>query len=132
MYAFSLELAIPVTDFDDAVEKVKAALMAEKMGIVSDINVQAIFKAKMDLDIPGYRILGACVAPLAKRVIEIDPDAGALLPCNVVVRATADKRIIVAFMHPQHVLGLAAHPSIDAVAEEALYMLQRVQTRLSA
>lgn len=126
MYSFTVELTLPFDNFGDAVEKVKEALLAEKMGVVSDVDVQAIFKAKMEFDIPGYRILGACVPPLAKRVIGADPDAGALLPCNVVVRETTDGKVLVAFMDPKPVLGLAQKPEIDQVAEEATAQLERV------
>jgi uncharacterized protein (DUF302 family) len=130
MYAFTQELILPFNDFEAAVEHVKAALLAEKMGVVSEVNVQAIFKAKMDTDIPGYRILGACVAPLAKRVLAADPDAGALLPCNVIVRADESGKVFVTFMDPKAVLGLAAQAEINAIADEATTMLERVKARL--
>lgn len=130
MYAFTVELGIPFSGFDQAVEKVKEALMAEKMGVVSEVNVQAIFKAKMNLDSPGYRILGGCVPPLAKRVIDADPDGGALLPCNIIVREDANGKVFVAFMDPKPVLGLAQNAEIDKVADEAIEMLNRVKARL--
>jgi len=132
MYAFTVEMTIPFNDFENAVEKVVQALAAEKMGVVSDVNVQAIFKAKMNLSAPGYRILGACVPPLAKRVIDADPDAGALLPCNVVVRETAEGKVFVAFMDPKPVLGMAQNAEIDQVAAEAIEQLERVKARLCA
>ncbi len=131
MYAFTVEMAISFNDFQDAVAKVKEALMAEKMGVVSEVNVQGIFKAKMDVAIPGYMILGACVPPLAKRVIDADPDSGALLPCNVIVREDASGKVFVAFMDPKPVLGLAHNAEIDKVADEALVMLNRVKARLA-
>lgn len=132
MYAFTVEMTISFNDFQDAVTKVKEALMAEKMGVVSEVNVQGIFKAKMELDVPGYMILGACVPPLAKRVIDADPDGGALLPCNVVVREDADGKIFVAFMDPKPVLGLANNAEMDSVAADANEQLERVKTRLIA
>jgi uncharacterized protein (DUF302 family) len=132
MYAFTVEMTIPFNDFQDAVTKVKEALMAEKMGVVSEVNVQGIFKAKMELDIPGYLILGACVPPLAKRVIDAVPDGGALLPCNVVVREDAAGKVFVAFMDPATVLGLAQNEALDKVAAEATEQLKRVEARLQA
>lgn len=132
MYAFTVEMTIPFADFNDAVAKVKEALQAEKMGVVGEINVQGIFQAKMDLAIPGYLILGACVPPLAKRVIDADPDGGALLPCNVVVRADTEGKVFVAFMDPKSVLGLANNAAINAVADEATEQLERVKARLVA
>jgi len=99
--------------------------------VVSDVDVGAIFKAKMGVEIPGYRILGACVAPLARRVIEADPEGGALLPCNVIVRAEADGRVLVTIMDPKTVLGLAHNAEIDRVAEEATAMLGGFSARLA-
>lgn len=129
MYAFSVEMKLPFNDFQDAVGKVKECLMAEKMGVVSEVNVAGILKAKMAVDYAGYYILGACVAPLAKRVIDADPEAGALLPCNVIVRQDEDK-IMVTFMHPNAVLGMAQNAEIEQVAEDAMQMLERVKARL--
>jgi len=130
MYAFSVELKQDYTDFNDAVAKVKAALMAEKMGVISEVNVSGILKAKMEVDYPDYCILGACVAPFAKRILDVDKEAGALLPCNVIVRSEADQ-VFVTFMHPQSVLGMAKNAEIDKVADEALVMLNEVKARLS-
>ncbi len=130
MYAFTVEFKQAFDSFEQAVEQVKAALMAEKMGVVSEVDVQAILKNKMELTVPGYRILGACVPPLAKRVIDADPDGGALLPCNVIVRETEDGKVFVAFMDPKPVLGLAGHAEIDKVAAEATEMLEKVKARL--
>ncbi len=129
MYAFSVELKQPFKDFDNAVEKVKECLMAEKMGVVSEVNVSGILRAKMALDYPNYRILGACVPALAKRVLDIDPESGALLPCNVIVREEGDI-VMVTFMDPRAVLNMANDPDIDRVAEDAMKMLEAVKARL--
>ncbi|MCB1790200.1 MAG: DUF302 domain-containing protein, partial [Gammaproteobacteria bacterium] len=97
MYEFHVTLAMA---FDDAMAHVREVLMSEHLGIVSDVDVQAIFKNKMDKDIPAYHILGACNPKLAERVIADEPNAGVLLPCNVVVRATAEDTTEVAFLDP--------------------------------
>ena len=123
MYTFGVTLDLP---FDAAAEKTIAALAAEKLGIVSDVNVAAILKAKLGEDIGAYRILGACAPGLAKRVIEAVPSAGALLPCSVVVRSLGEGRTAVDFMDPVTVLGLAQSPATDAVAAEARAILERV------
>lgn len=123
MYSFGVTLDLP---FDAAVDKTIAALAAEKLGLVSDINVGAIIQTKLGTDIGGYRILGACAPGLAKRVLDAVPAAGALLPCNVVVRGLADGRTAVDFMDPVTVLGLAQSPAADAVAVEARAILKRV------
>jgi uncharacterized protein (DUF302 family) len=129
MYTFGVTLDLP---FDAAAEKTIAALAAEKLGIVSDVNVAAILKAKLGEDIGAYRILGACAPGLAKRVIEAVPTAGALLPCSVVVRSLGEGRTAVDFMDPVTVLGLAQSPATDAVAAEARAILERVCAALRA
>jgi uncharacterized protein (DUF302 family) len=123
MYTFGIELDLP---FEAAVDKTIAALAAEKLGVVSDVNVGDIVKTKLGEDIGNYRILGACAPALAKRVIDAAPSAGALLPCSVVIRSLGEGRTAVDFMDPVTVLGLARSPAADAVAAEARAILDRV------
>ncbi|MET0025054.1 MAG: DUF302 domain-containing protein [Sedimenticola sp.] len=123
MYEFNLTLEQP---FDTAVETVRQALMQEQLGIVSEVDVQAVFKAKMDKDIPAYRILGACNPKLADKVLEAEPNAGTLLPCNLIVRDAGDGRTVVSFMDPEAVLGLSGSDVVKAVAGEARAKLLRV------
>lgn len=133
MYAFTAQFQ-HAGDFESAITRVKDALMAEKFGIVSEVNVQAVMKNKLNIEMPGYRMLGACMPSLAKRVLDADPDAGALLPCNVIVRAAAtdEQQITVTFMDPEAVLGLAEHDTVDEVAREARDHLEKVRERLNA
>jgi len=128
MYEFNVTLDLPS---EQAVEKLRDALQSEQLGIVSDVDVQAIFKAKMGKDIPAYRILGACNPGLADRVLAAEPNAGALLPCNVVVRDAGDGRTVVSFMDPVAVLGLSSSPAAHAVATEARAKLERVAAKLT-
>lgn len=127
MYEFHVTLAMA---FDDAMAHVREALMSEHLGIVSDVDVQAIFKNKMDKDIPAYHILGACNPKLAERVIADEPNAGVLLPCNVVVRATAEDTTEVAFLDPEPLLAQTVTDEPKRVAQEAKAMLQRVVAKL--
>ena len=127
MYEFNTEIDLP---FDAALEKVRATLMEEHLGIVSDVDVQAIFKNKMDKAIPAYHIYGACNPKLADRVISGEPNAGTLLPCNFILRETDAGKVVVSFMDPVTVLGLCATAEPKRVAAEAKEMLLRVVGKL--
>ena len=128
MYEFNLTLDLP---FNAAMEKLRNALMDEHLGIVSEVDVQAVFKKKMDKDIPPYRILGACNPKLAERVLEKQQNAGTLLPCNFVVRSSTPDQTVISFLEPNAVLDLTGDEDISSVGREARAMLDRVLARLS-
>ncbi len=117
--------------FDEVIDAVTAALKTEGFGVLSDIDVAATFKAKLDIDRPRYRILGACNPTLANQAIGADADIGLLLPCNVVVREEDDGDVTVAFMDPVAVLELVDKPEIAALAEEVRARLKRVHQQLA-
>jgi uncharacterized protein (DUF302 family) len=116
--------------FDGAIEKVTAELEKEGFGVLSDIDVAAKMKAKLDKDMPRYRILGACNPALAYQAISAVEDIGLLLPCNVLVREDAEARVHVDFMDPQSVLSLVDHPGVEPLAAEVKGRLQRVMAAL--
>ena len=127
MYGFH---AHPKGSFEQAVTAVTEALKTEGFGILSDIDVAATFKAKLDIDRRPYRILGACNPGLANQAIGADADIGLLLPCNVVVREEDDNSITVAFMDPVAVLELVQQPGVRDLADDVRARLQRVRDRI--
>jgi uncharacterized protein (DUF302 family) len=122
-YGFGKTVAGP---FDEAVQRVTAALQTEGFGILSDIDVAATLKKKLNADMPAYRILGACNPALAQRAIQAEPSIGLLLPCNVLVRQLADGAVSVEFMDTDAVLQLVDKPAVTALAGEVRQRLERV------
>lgn len=121
-YTFSTTTAGPM---NEARERVVEALATEGFGVLTEIDVAATLQAKLGESIDPYLILGACNPPLAHRAITAEPAIGALLPCNVVLRAAGDQ-IIVDFMNPESVLTLVDTEGISAVAKEVRLRLERV------
>ena len=126
-YTFGTRIRATV---DDVRPRVEAALRAEGFGVLTTIDVQATMEAKLGLDGEPYLILGACNPPLAHRALEADPSVGALLPCNVVLRAEGDQTIVEA-MDPEAALGIIRSAELAAVAHEARERLTRAISSLT-
>lgn len=114
----------------EAETRVREALQAQGFGILSEIDVQATLREKLGEDIGAYKILGACNPPLAKRAIGIDPDVGALLPCNVLLRANPAGGTDVAAADPDAMLALGPE-GLAEVASDARSRLQAALDQLS-
>lgn len=116
--------------YEQALERVTAALAVEGFGVLTEIDVAATLKKKLDKDMPPYRILGACNPQLAHRALEAEPQIGALLPCNVVVRNDAAGKTHVDVMDPQAVMQLVGRPEVADIADEVRSRLERVLAAL--
>ncbi|HKX39370.1 MAG TPA: DUF302 domain-containing protein [Burkholderiales bacterium] len=115
---------------EEAIAAVTQALAKEGFGVLTEIDVAATLKKKLNLDRPPYRILGACNPQLAARALEAEPQIGALLPCNVVVRQDAAGKTVVEFMDPNAVLQLVGRPEIATLAADVRGRLERVMAAL--
>jgi uncharacterized protein (DUF302 family) len=126
-YAFGKTVSL---DPAAAVQKVTEALSKEGFGVLTEIDVSATMKKKLGLELPPYKILGACNPQLASKAIAAEPEIGALLPCNVVVRQDAEGSTRVEFMDPGAVLTLVDRPEIGGLAAEVRSRLERVMAAL--
>jgi uncharacterized protein (DUF302 family) len=128
-YGMSVTLA---TGYADAVERTRAALAEQGFGVLTEIDVAATMKAKLDVDLPPYVILGACNPPLAYRAINAEASIGLLLPCNVVVRTLDEQHTRVEAMDPDVMVKVTGDPELGAVADEAKVKLSAALRALVA
>lgn len=124
-YTLTGTTALP---FAAAVDAVRAALAAEGFGVLTEIDVQATLKAKLDVDRPPYLILGACNPPYAHRALGLEPELGALLPCNVAVYEDGGATRV-SGVDPVAQLGIVGNPQLDEVAHE---IRERIERALAA
>jgi uncharacterized protein (DUF302 family) len=126
-YAFGKPVAMR---FEQALERVTAELAKEGFGVLTEIDVAATLKKKLGKDMQPYKILGACNPQFAHRALEAEPQIGALLPCNVVVREDPSGKTIVEIMDPQAVMQLVDRAEVGKIAAEVRTRLERVLAAL--
>ena len=130
--AFEVTLDTP---YAEALDRVVDALKDEGFGVLTRIDVHDTLKQKLDVDFREYCILGACNPPLAHRALSARPDAGLMLPCNVIVESLESGGTLVRIVDPKAMMtagGLAGDPAIEAVGGEAEQRLRRVATALGS
>lgn len=126
--SFGIDLPVPC---DEAIERVTFALKEQGFGVLTEIDVKATLKQKLDVDFRPYKILGACNPRLAHRALSTDLEIGLLLPCNVVVYQTGDG-VRVDFLDPVQALGVVGNDTLAPIAEEARERLMAVARALKA
>jgi uncharacterized protein (DUF302 family) len=125
-YTITTTLAQP---YDTAVEAVRTALGEQGFGILTEIDLKATLKAKLDVDVAPQVILGACRPALAYEALTSEPSIAAVLPCNVVVRAVDDTTTVVEAFDPDAMMGFADNPALHTVAADAK---QRITAALAS
>lgn len=126
-YTMRIRTSLP---YDDAVARVRKALAEQGFGVLTEVDVRATMKAKLDVDVPAQVILGACRPELAHRALTAAPSIAALLPCNVVVRDAGDGTTVVEAIDPDAMARLESGPVVASVAAEARTRLRDALDRL--
>lgn len=122
-YGFSKTVDL---SFEDALEKVTEELKKEGFGVLTEIDVKATLKKKLDVDVENYKILGACNPPFAYKALTAEPDIGLLLPCNVAVYENKQAEIVVSVIDAKAMLSVVQRDDIIPIAEEVNNKLKRV------
>ncbi len=126
-YTFTRLVDLP---FEDAVADVKETLGRHGFGVLTEIDVAATLNAKLGVEFPPYRILGACNPGMAYRALQLEPAIGTMLPCNVVVRETGEGKVEVSAIDPIASMAAIENPGLGEVAAEVQAMLRRVVDEL--
>lgn len=123
---YGFERHLQRATFEEALEKVTAALKQEGFGILTQIDVKDTLKKKLDVDFRRYIILGACNPPLAHKALSAEPQIGLLLPCNVVVQEASGGGVTVSIADPRAMFSLVNNPRLTPIVEDADQRLRRV------
>jgi uncharacterized protein (DUF302 family) len=129
---YGMTKTLPGVSYAAAVQKTRDALAEEGFGVLTEIDIKATLKKKLDVDHRDYVILGACNPPLANQALTAEPMIGLLLPCNVVVTTDDDGNAVVSAMDPIRMFELVGRDDVAPIAEEVRGRLNRVLDNLSA
>jgi uncharacterized protein (DUF302 family) len=116
--------------FEDAISKVTEALKEQGFGILTEIDAQKVLKEKLGIERRPYKILGACNPQFAHKAIDLEPELGTLLPCNVLVYEKEDAQVVVSAMNPEAALGLVENPEIKEIAKEIRKRIENALEKL--
>ena len=117
--------------YEEAVEKTRAALAAEGFGVLTEIDVKAVLKKKLDKDFTKYIILGACNPPLAYKALTLETEIGLFLPCNVIVYENASGKAVVSAIDPTVAMSMIDNPELEEVAKGVKEKLEKVVGSIS-
>jgi uncharacterized protein (DUF302 family) len=110
--------------YEEAVTKTRAALKEQGFGVLSEIDIRAAMKEKLDIDVPKHLILGACNPPLAHQALTVEPSISLLLPCNVTVREVEGKTEV-AMIDASQMMGFVGNPQLTSIATQANEKLRK-------
>ena len=128
--SYSLTRTLSGVSYEDAVAKVREALATEGFGVLTEIDVKATLKKKLDVDTRDYLILGACNPPLAHQALQAEPAIGLLLPCNVVVSSDDEGNAVVSAIDPVAMFSVVGRPDIEPIARDVRDRIARVIEKL--
>jgi len=126
-YSFGGETEL---SFDEAITTVTAALKEQGFGVLTEIDAQKVLKEKLGLDRKPYKILGACNPNFAHQAIDMEPQLGTLLPCNVLIYENEDGGVVISAMDPEAAFQLVGNPDVDCIAKEVRERIAKAMEKL--
>ncbi|HDZ72379.1 MAG TPA: DUF302 domain-containing protein [Aurantimonas coralicida] len=124
--SYTINRVFDAESFDAVVERTRSALTDQGFGVLTEIDVKATMKKKLDIDMDDYLILGACNPRMAHQAIGLEPRVGAMLPCNVIVRKTGPNGVEVSAVDPQASMEAIDNAELKSVAGQVRDMLETV------
>ena len=123
---YTIDRAFSAADFASVVEKTRAALGGQGFGVLTEIDVKATMKKKIDADVADYLILGACNPGMAHKAMQAEPRVGAMLPCNVIVRSVGNGDVMVSAIDPVASMQAIDNDKLKVLAADVRNLLEKV------